>query len=98
MSSDILAVLQPETHPASMRAEAPRMRADSHASRLRASMRAAAGAFAQHWAITARPAEALYVGCTQVAAVSVMAWLARLGGRSDVITAIAFGVVLMVIW
>lgn len=65
---------------------------------LTAATRAVVGSFVQHWAVTARPGEAIYVACSQVAAVSVFAWLARLGGRQEVITSIAFGVVLMVIW
>jgi ABC-type uncharacterized transport system permease subunit len=65
---------------------------------MRATWNALSAAFTEYWLESARISEAVYVTASQVGAVAVFAWLARTGGRSDVITAIAFGVVLMVMW
>ena len=60
--------------------------------------RAMSGAFLQHWLLTARPAELAFNAFNQLATVAVIAWLARLSGRGEVIAVIAFGVVFMVVW
>jgi len=60
--------------------------------------RALSAAFVQHWLDSARLDEVTYVVVGQIAIVGVFAWLARLGGQVDVISTIAFGVVLMVMW
>lgn len=56
------------------------------------------GAFVEHWTDSVQLAEFLYVALGQLAAVAVFAWLAKLSGRGDIVSSVAFGVVLMVTW
>ncbi len=60
--------------------------------------RAVVGAFVEHWTDSVQLAEFLYVALGQLAAVAVFAWLAKLSGRGDIVSSVAFGVVLMITW
>lgn len=60
--------------------------------------RAVVGAVVQQWLETAQISQFISAVIGQLAAVAVFAWLARQSGRGDVVSAIAFGVVLMVAW
>ena len=55
-------------------------------------------AFVQHWLLTARRGEFAFNALNQLATIAVIGWLANQSGRPQLVTALAFGIVFMVVW
>lgn len=60
--------------------------------------RVMAAAFVQHWQMTARPGEFAFNALNQLATVAAVGWLAARSERPELVSAIAFGIVFMIVW